>query len=476
MVRSLKWSLAVGAVLGVAGAVVLIVWFARNPAVDLAESVPGMDGRPPGLAAKAEKVRIGDLFNRGSGTAGVVSTPWPCFRGADFSNHAKPSGPLAETWEASGPPVLWSIELGEGYAGAAVLGGRVFVLDYDETRQADVLKCLSLDDGKLIWERGYRLRVKRNHGMSRTVPAVSDRFAVTVGPRGHVMCVETETGKLLWGLDMAEEFGTKIPDWYTGQCPLLDGETAVLAPCGTNVFMLGVDCATGKRLWTTPTPGAWLMSHSSIAPAVINGKRMYVYAAINGMAGVSAETADRGKILWQTTEWTPAVIAPAPVVMPDGKMFVTAGYGGGSMVFQVGQGQEGFTVRAIRKFTPKDGLACEQHTPFVFGGKLFGVLPKDAGANRNQFVCADPDGRILWSSGKETRFGMGPFMAVGDRFLILDDDATLTMARADASGFKVMAKARLFAGKDAYAPFAFSGTRLILRDDKRMMCVELGRR
>ena len=99
-----------------------------------------------------------------------------------------------------------------------------------------------------------------------------------------------------------------------------------------------------------------------------------------------------------------------------------------------------------------------------------------AGANRNQFVCADPDGRILWSSGKETRFGMGPFMAVGDRFLILDDDATLTMARADASGFKVMAKARLFAGKDAYAPFAFSGTRLILRDDKRMMCVELGRR
>ena len=44
--------------------------------------------------------------------------------------------------------MLWSIELGEGHAGAAVRDGRVFVLDYDRAASADVLRCFSLADGR----------------------------------------------------------------------------------------------------------------------------------------------------------------------------------------------------------------------------------------------------------------------------------------------------------------------------------------
>jgi hypothetical protein len=69
---------------------------------------------------------------------------------------------------------------------------------------------------------------------------------------------------------------------------------------------------------------------------------------------------------------------------------------------------------------------------------------------------------------------MGPFMVAGDRFLILDDKAVLTMARATTEGFQPMASARIFEGQDAWAPFALAGTKLILRDSRRMACVELG--
>ena len=58
-----------------------------------------------------------------------------------------PSAPekvtLARTWPAEGPRVLWSVDVGEGYAGAAVLEGRVYLLDYDQDKQADVVRCLS---------------------------------------------------------------------------------------------------------------------------------------------------------------------------------------------------------------------------------------------------------------------------------------------------------------------------------------------
>ncbi len=156
---------------------------------------------------------------------------------------------------------------------------------------------------------------------------------------------------------MGKEFGAQEPDWYTGQCPLIDEGVAVLAPCGTNVLMLGMDCRDGRVVWNTPSPGKWKMSHSSVVLALIGGKRMYVYAAINGMAGVSAEVADRGKLLWKTEEWSPSVIVPCPVVLESGRIFVTAGYGGGSMVFDVKLGQRaadsgvvwGAVVRGVAK-------------------------------------------------------------------------------------------------------------------------------
>jgi outer membrane protein assembly factor BamB len=463
--------------LGLIAAGALVYWWASPPPAAVVESVPGMDGRTGQVAAASETIRLGSLFERLDGQPSPSPDAWPGFRGADFSNIAPVPGKLADTWGPNGPPVLWTIELGEGHAGAAVSQGRVYVMDYDEVQRADLLRCFALNDGREIWRRGYKVRVKRNHGMSRTVPAVAGNVVVSMGPRCHVMGVAADTGDFLWGLDLERDFGSKVPDWYTGQCPLIDRGVAVLAPCGTNVFMLGVDCASGRTLWSTAAPGKWLMSHSSVAPATIDGKRMYVYAAINGVAGVSAEDGDRGTLLWQTDAWKPAVIVPSPVVMPDGRIFLTAGYGAGSLVLQVQRGADGrFSVRTVKQFSPREGLASEQQTPVFLGGRLFAVLPKDAGPNRNQFVCADGEGTLLWTSGKETRFGMGPFMVVGDRFLILDDTAVLTLARATVDGFHPMAQARILEGQDAWAPFALAGTRLLLRSSRRMACVELGER
>ncbi len=460
--------------MGLVGAGALWVGWTRPPDVALTESLPGLDGRT-GQTQKVEaSIRLGALFEKGEGRPSSLPGAWPRFRGSDASNIAPTSAPLAEEWGVKGPQVLWTVDLGEGHAGAAVANGRVYVMDYDETRRADRLRCFSLDDGREIWWRGYTVPVKRNHGMSRTVPAVSGGYVVSMGPRCHVMCVTADSGDFLWGRDLEREFGTKVPDWYTGQCPLIDDGVAVLAPCGTNIFMLGINCADGKTVWSTPAPGKWLMSHASVVPATIGGKRMYVYAAINGLAGVSAEPEDRGALLWQTEAWKPAVIVPSPVVMPDGRIFLTAGYGAGSLVLQVSRKDERFDVQVVKQFGPREGLASEQQTPVFYQGRLFAVLPKDAGPNRNQFVCADPEGNLLWTSGKETRFGMGPLMVAGDRFLVLDDQAVLTMARATVEGFQPMAKAAILDGHDAWGPFALVGTRLLLRDSRRMACVELG--
>lgn len=214
------------------GLVVLTWWLLHNPVKDFVESLPGRDNRPPGFTSKSEAADIGAYFASFDGTPSEIQGSWPRFRGADFDNISKENIKLIDKWGASGPNILWSIELGEGHAGPVVSNGRVYLLDYDEVDRADVLRCFSFDDGTEIWRRGYELFVKRNHGMSRTVPAATDKYVVSIGPKCHVMCVDAVSGDFRWGIDLVSEYGAEVPLWYTGQCPLIDGSLAVIAVGG----------------------------------------------------------------------------------------------------------------------------------------------------------------------------------------------------------------------------------------------------
>lgn len=449
-------------------------WLFRDPTKQFAESTPGADNRGADSTQVYEKVNIGEFFKQFATEESNLKGTWPHFRGADYDNIAKNSVPLKNNWTGAQPEIRWSVELGEGHAGAAIWDGRVYVMDYIEASREDALRCFSLQDGKELWRRSYKVSLKRNHGMSRTVPAVTADFVVTIGPRCQVMCVKRETGDFLWGIDLAEKYKSEVPLWFTGQCPMIDNGKAILAPGGTAV-MIAVDCATGKILWETPNPGGLKMSHSSIMPWTLNGKKMYVYSAVGGVLGISAEGADEGKILWKSTAWNHAVVAPAPVCFPDGKIFLTAGYGAGSMVIKVSPSGSEYKVDVLKEYAPKDGMACEQQTPVVWNGLMYAISPKDAGPLRNQLICVSPDDvtKPIWISGKDHRFGLGPYMVADNKMFILSDDGTLTMIKPDSKRYVQLAQKKLFDGQDAWAPMAIADGYLLLRDSKTMYCVDV---
>ena len=420
---------------------------------------------------EGEKVNIEGEFATFDGKPGASKERWAHFRGEGFSNIVQTDIPLAESWPEAGPPQLWEIDLGEGYAGPTVWDGCVYLIDYDEEKEGDALRCFSFDDGKEIWRRFYKAPTKANHGYSRTVTAVNEDFVVSIGPRCHTLCVSRETGDFRWGIDMVEKYGTEVPLWYTGQCPLIDGNTVVLAP-GGSALMVGVDIETGDVLWETPNPEGWKMSHSSIVPMTLLGKKTYVYTSVGGVVGVSADPADRGTLLWKTNVWTHSVISPSPVPIDESRVFLTAGYGGGSMMLGLKEEGGKFLPEPVYKLE-KTTFACEQQTPIFFKDHLFSILPKDAAALRGQFVCMTTGGEIVWSSGKTNRLGLGPFLLANDRIYLLDDDGELTMIRASLEGYQVMAKAQVLHGHDAWGPMALVDGRLILRDSKKMICLDV---
>ena len=452
-------------------------WLNSAPAVPLdtrltdvaAETAAGTMG--PAAEGVAEEVDIEGTFLEFAPPIVTASGAWPKFRGIDGTNIVEGGAPLAETWNEGGPPVLWRRRLGEGHAGAAVWGGRVFILDYDEEEQGDALRCFSLADGTEFWRRWYLAPTKRNHGVSRTIPAVSERYTVTIGPRCHVLCVDTATGAFRWGIDLVRDHGTQVPLWYTGQCPLIEGDTVVLAPSG-EALMMGVDCASGEIQWSTPNPGGWKMSHSSIMPMTILGRRMYVYCSITGVAGISAEEEDLGQLMWSTSAWSNSVTSPSAVAVDDHRIFLTAGYGGGSMMLEIARDDGAYSASPLFQLDKKV-FGCEQQTPVFYDGHVFGILPKDAAALRGQFVCLDTEGKLVWTSGKTERFGLGPFLFADGKVLILDDDGVLTMLRASLTGYEQLARAKVLDGHDAWAPMALVDGKLLLRDSQEMICLDM---
>ena len=457
----------------VAAVLCLWTWFTHDPAAGLLVRLPGLDGTPEGARLHDKATNFPGVFQQFDGKPAELPGAWPRFRGPECDNIRADGPPLADSWGETGPRVLWKVELGEGHAAPVVLAGRVYVVDYDEQAKADAIRCFSLEDGREIWRRSYSVTVKRNHGMSRTVPAVTDKYLVTIGPRCHVVCLDPATGAFRWGIDLQREYGTKEPLWYAGQCPLIEEGRAILAPCGKDVLMMAVDCETGAPVWKTPNPKGWDMSHSSIMPAKIAGKKMYLYCAVGGITGVSAEPDDAGQILWQLP-WGAKVVAPSPVPLGDGKICLTAGYGEGGMMIQVRESGGSFAAEVLYKHGPKDGLACEQQTPIYHDGLLYSVMPKDAGALRGQFVCYQPDGSLVWSSGQSNRFGLGPYILADGKFYVLNDDGMLTMIRASRDGYAPLAQAQVLHGQDAWGPIAFAGDRMLLRDAKQMVCIAVG--
>ena len=466
---------------GVFGVVLLVVvllallfyFLLTNPTRSFQASNPGMDNRGKGITSSMV-IKIGEFFQKYTDKESDLKESWPHFRGSGYDNIYKTQRRLASSFKGKAGEVLWSKKLGEGHAGAVIFDGKVYLLDYDETSRSDMLHCYDLKSGEELWRRWYKVPVKRNHGMSRTVPAVTDDFILTVGPRCHTMCLDRKTGNLLWSIDIEKEYESETPLWYTGQCPLIDNGVAVLAT-GGKALMIGVDCKTGEKLWEIPNPDGWKMSHSSVMPFTFNRKKMYVYCAIGGVIGVSSEGDDRGTLLWKEPRWNTNVIAPSPVCMPDGKIFLTAGYGAGSMVLQLKESAGKYSTDVLQQYKPKDGLACEQQTPIFWQNRLFGIMPKDGGVHRNQFVCVDPNDctKILWSS-EETRLGLGPYIWADDKFYILNDDGTLFIVQASTKGFKILDSKQLIPdGHDAWAPIALADGYMVLRDAETMVCINI---
>ena len=448
------------AVAGTAALLAITLWPWPLPA---RARLPGEDGAAD--APEPAPDLTGTLL-RSTGVPADLPGAWPRFRGPQMDGVNREGVALSRSWRAGGPPRLWSLELGEGYAGAAVDRGRVYVLDYDREAQADALRCLSLADGREIWRHSYPVKIKRNHGMSRTVPTVAEGHVVGFGPKCHVTCLAADTGERKWALDLVRELGARVPPWYAGQCPLVNDGRVILAPGGPDALLVALDLKTGRLLWKTPNPRRWTMTHSSLVPVTIDGLDAYLYCASGGTVAVAPHD---GSLLWESADWRISIATvPSPVPLGGGRVFFSGGYDAGSLMLRLQRDGERLAHQTLFRLEP-ERFGAAQQTPIFHQGHLYGVRPD------GQLVCLTPEGETRWASGPQHQFGLGPLLIADGLIFAMNDTGRLSLVEASPRAFKLLAEAQVLDGHDSWGPMALAGGRLLARDLTRMVCLDVRR-
>jgi outer membrane protein assembly factor BamB len=402
----------------------------------------------------------------------VLAADWPQWRGPRRDNQSAETG-LYRTWPAGGPKVLWKTSVAEGYAGAAIKGGRLYLNDYDPAKKEHVVRALSMADGKEVWRWSYAVDIRPNHGITRTVPSVGDRLVFSLDPKCRFHALDALTGKLVWQKNLVQDYKATIPSWYAGQNPLLDGDRVVLAT-GGDALVVAFDQATGKEVWRSPNPDKDVMSHSSLMATSIGGVKQYLYLTMNKVVGVAA--AD-GQILWRVPFAAKMAAVPSPLAIGDGRVFVTSGYEAGSMMIQVEKGASGFTAKKLYELTSAQ-FNSEVHTPVLYKDHLFAVGSK----TRGRFMGVGLDGKVVWQSPASSgdplgvrTFDLGGFLLADGMFYAVDGrSGTLRLIEASTTGYKELASAQVLSGEDVWGPLALASGKLVLRDMTQLVCLQVG--
>ncbi len=394
----------------------------------------------------------------------AVGDDWPQFRGPDRTAISAETG-LLHKWPDGGPKVLWTTEVCEGYAAAAVYGNRVYLNDYDRKAKEWLIRCLSLADGRELWRFSEKKRIRPNHGITRTTPAVDGKYVFSLDPKCVFHCLDANTGKELWRISLVQKYKATIPPWYAGQCPLIEPDRVIIAT-GGEALLVAFDKSTGQPIWETPNPKGWLMTHASVMPATIDGVKQYLYCTLRGPLGVSAED---GALLW-SFPWKFNVAVPtSPLAIGDGRVFLTSCYESITVMIRVERDGGVFIAKEVFSF-PENEWNSEVHTPILYRDHLFAVGKK----RRGLFTCLDLTGRQVWTSEGKSSFGLGSYILADGMFFILEGKTgMLRLLDANATEYRELDSAQVLSGHDVWAPMALAHGKLLIRDLTKMVCLEV---
>lgn len=363
---------------------------------------------------------------------------WPQFRGAQRNGISKETG-LLQSWPTDGPRLLWKFEnCGTGYSGITIADSKILTAG----SFPGSTKVIALDtDGKPLWtakngSAKWRVPVDKTHwasgyGGTRSTPAISGNKVFHLGISGRLAAFELSSGKEIWSVELKKAFDGICNEWGYSESVLIDGDRLYCLPGGTGGFMVCLDAATGKTIWTCSEILDKKASNASSAMFEINGVKQIVAMTSVLVVGVRAKD---GKMLWQfphTNRFKENCEIPQYV---NDILYVTSGYRYGSEGYEVKKTADGkWNVKQVWKMDLADNL---HGGPIILDGYVYA-----AGYDRKGAFCLDlKNGKIKW---RQRPFKRSSFAYADNMLYRLGEDGTMALEKPDPERYNLISSFKI---------------------------------
>src|SRR5438477_863583 len=128
----------------------------------------------------------------------VLGADWPQFLGPNRDSTSSETG-LLTTWPKEGPPVVWKRDVGEGFSSPVVSGGRLVL--FHRVGGEEVVECLDAATGKPRWKAATPTAYVDSFGKGngpRSTPLIAGGKVYTLGADGLLQCLSLADGKRVW--------------------------------------------------------------------------------------------------------------------------------------------------------------------------------------------------------------------------------------------------------------------------------------
>src|SRR5688572_216179 len=374
---------------------------------------------------------------------------WPEFRGKGRTGVWIETG-ILDTFPKEGLKVLWRTPVRGGYAGPAVADGRVFVVDYLETkRPRGTERAVALDEktGKILWTREWEVNyggIRYAFG-PRATPTVDGDRVYAAGSDGKLLCLDVRTGAIIWKKDYVADLGAEPQSWGFpwgfSSAPIVDG-TRLIALVGgrPNAAVVAFDKLTGKEMWRALD----LKGDLGVAQPIIitaGGTRQLIVWLPTSLVSLDPAT---GKTYWDHATKVGASMTVATPVQSGSLLFVSSFYNGGVMMVlddkkpaatMLWRGKSDSEIQT-------DTLHAVTATPAVIGDHIYGIC------SYGQFRCLlSKTGERVWESHAVTqeraRWAAGQIVRHGERLFINNDRGELLIVKPSPQGYQEIGRTHL---------------------------------
>lgn len=367
------------------------------------------------------------------------------FRGPERSG-SYPDKNLLKQWPEDGPELLWSInDAGKGYSSPVVVGNTIYITGMNGSEEREILSAYRLS-GEKIFQTEYGNPWTGTYPDTRTSPTIEGDRVYVISGMGEVVCMDAQSGAIVWKVDAATLYGRKPGSWGTSESPLVYDNKVIYTPGGDLTTMVALDAATGELVWKTEGYGD---VGAYVSPLLINhnGNPKIIGVTAKSVIGVNPAS---GKIDWRFTDWGSTepgrdnIAVNTPLYFNDG-LYFSFGYNIGSFMLRLNSdaSQAALAWRNDDLDTHIGGIVL--HDGVIYGSNWINN-------NSGNWVAVDWNSgetfyEEAWSGGKSKGS-----IITADGMLICYDErrGTVGLVKPNRQNFEVVSEFRLNGGSGAH--------------------------